>query len=151
MRRPRRARPGDGTAWLVVDRLHGDYLCDWYASTNDGHLVEHARVASASDAVAWGRLRTTRVRIRTADGCTSWAGTAPRPEGFTHTWTDSTVASVAPRASDTGRPVPEQAGEPGHANPPRAGDHTIPSPRGREMAGGGPRGASCPNVRVSAQ
>ncbi len=43
----RRKRHGDGTAWLVADRLEGDYLCYWYAGTGDGHLVESARVASA--------------------------------------------------------------------------------------------------------
>ena len=133
MSQRRRARAGDGTAWLVVDRLSGDYFCYWYASPNDGQLVEHARVASASVAVAWGRLRTTRVRIRTAEGCTSWAGTAPRPEGFTHTWTDSEVTSVARHASDTGSATPERAGEPGEP-----GHQPIPSPRAREMAGVGP-------------
>ena len=70
MRRHRKPQQGDGTAWVVVDRLNGDYLCHWYASSNDGHLVEHARVASASDAVAWGRLRKSRARIRTADART---------------------------------------------------------------------------------
>jgi cytidine deaminase len=87
----RRARSGDGTAWLVVDSVNGDYLCYWYAGPGGGELMEHVRVANASDAVAWGRLRTSRVRIRTPDKCTSWAGTAPRPPGFNHTWVDRDV------------------------------------------------------------
>jgi hypothetical protein len=85
-------RYGDGTAWLVVDRQLGDYGCSWYAGANDDHLVEHGRAATAAEAVAWGRLRTTRVRIRAADSCTYWAGSAPRPAGFTHTWTDAIPA-----------------------------------------------------------
>jgi hypothetical protein len=86
MRRLAKLRHGDGTAWLVVGRPSGDYLCYWYTGTNDGHLVEHKRVATAADAVAWGRLRTSRVRIRTPDARTYWAGTAPRPATFTSTW-----------------------------------------------------------------
>jgi cytidine deaminase len=82
----RRTRTGDGTAWLVVDSVNGEYMCYWYAGPGDGQLMERARVADASDAVAWGRLRTSRVRIRTPDHCTSWAGTAPTPQGFNHTW-----------------------------------------------------------------
>jgi hypothetical protein len=45
-------------------------------------------VASAADAVAWGRLRSPSVRIRTGDSRTYWAGTAARPGGFDHTWTE---------------------------------------------------------------
>ena len=95
MSRPRK-RHGDGTAWLVADRLKGDYLCYWYVGTGDRHLVESARVAGAPAAVAWGRLRTSRVRILTADGCSQWAGTANRPAGFTTTWTDSDATAAAP-------------------------------------------------------
>jgi cytidine deaminase len=90
--RRRRARTGDGTAWLVVDQVNGEYLCYWYAGPSGSELMEHARVANASDAVAWGRLRTSRVRIRTPDNSTSWAGTAPRPQGFNHTWADRDTA-----------------------------------------------------------
>lgn len=79
---------GDGTACLVVDRSNGGQLCYCYDGTNDGHPVERARVAGAADAVAWGRLRSPSVRIRTGDSRTYWAGTAPRPGGFDHTWTD---------------------------------------------------------------
>jgi hypothetical protein len=78
----RRGRHGDGTAWLVAGRRTGDYLCYWYVGTGDAHLVESGRVANASDAVGWGRLRTPRVRIRTAEGRIEWAGTADRPQGF---------------------------------------------------------------------
>jgi hypothetical protein len=91
--RRRRARTGDGTAWLVADRVKGDYLCYWYAGPGGGELMDQARVANASDAVAWGRLHTSRVRIRTPNNCTSWAGTAPRPQGFNHTWTHPDTAS----------------------------------------------------------
>ncbi len=40
----RRARSGDGTAWLVVDSVSGDYLCYWYAGPGGGELMEHVRV-----------------------------------------------------------------------------------------------------------
>jgi hypothetical protein len=83
MRRHRQPRPGQGTAWLVVDRSKGDYLCYWYTGTGDAQLVDHARAASADEAVAWGLERTPRVRIRTAEDRTCWVGTAPAPEGFT--------------------------------------------------------------------
>jgi hypothetical protein len=132
----RTARHGDGTVWLVADRLIGDYLCYWYAGTNDGHLVDCTRLATASDAVAWGRLRTSRVRIRTADACTRWAGTAPRPAGFNHTWTDPDPTTV---------PQPSSVHVAGPASPPRPTNRTIevvpahppgttsrPSPRTRE-------------------
>jgi hypothetical protein len=86
VRRHRKPRPGDGTAWLVADVEHGDYLCYWYTGRKDGRLVEHARAATATGAVAWGRLRTNRVRIRPFDACTYWAGSAAKPEGLNHTW-----------------------------------------------------------------
>jgi len=82
----RTPRRGDGTAWLVADRARGDYLCYWYVGPNDQRVGERARVASAEEAVAWGQERTTRVRIRTDDGDSYWAGSAPRPEGFGRTW-----------------------------------------------------------------
>jgi hypothetical protein len=93
MRRHRQPRHGEGTAWLVVDRITGDYLCYWYTGTGDGHLVEQARAASAEEAVAWGRQRTPLVRIRTTDAATLWAGTGPRPEGFARSWTQDDPAN----------------------------------------------------------
>jgi hypothetical protein len=93
-RHQRRPRHGDGTAWLVADRAHGDFLCYWYVGRTGDHLGEQARAASAGDAVAWGRARTTRVRIRTVDGCSQWAGSAPRPEGFSSSWDPSTASVV---------------------------------------------------------
>ena len=94
MSRHRRWRHGEGTAWLVADRVHGDYLCYWYAGTNDGHLVEQARAATPAEAVAWGRLRTPRVRIRTGEARTYWAGTGPRPATFAATWTDPVAVGI---------------------------------------------------------
>ena len=85
-RRRRRPRHGDGTAWLVADRAHGDFICYWYVGRAGDHLGEQSRTATAEDAVAWGRARTTRVRIRTVDGCSQWAGAARRPDGFSSTW-----------------------------------------------------------------
>jgi hypothetical protein len=78
--------PGAGTAWLVADRRDGSYTCYLYSGPLDGRLDGHTRVANATDAVAWGRARTTRVRIRDVDGRSAWAGTGPRPDGITHTW-----------------------------------------------------------------
>lgn len=109
----RRKRHGDGTVWLVAHRPEGDYLCYWYVGTGDGHLAESARVANAPAAVAWGRLRTPRVRLSTGDGCSQWAGTADRPAGFTTTWmgSDTTVAARPSGIVDIGPPKPDRAGE----------------------------------------
>jgi hypothetical protein len=103
MRQHRRPGHGDGTAWLVADRAEGDDICYWYAGTGDAHLVEHARAASAEEAIDWGRDRTPRVRIRTADARSYWAGTAPRPEGFARTWdpTDEHDRRSPPQAPAT--------------------------------------------------
>ena len=79
-------RRGEGTAWLVADRARGDFACYWYVGRAGDHLGEQARAATAEDAVEWGRARTTSVRIRTLDGHSQWAGSAPRPEGQSGTW-----------------------------------------------------------------
>ena len=86
MTRPGSPKHGNGTAWLVADLARGDYVCHWYTGPNDERLVEQARATTAADAVAWGRVRSTRVRIRTADAATYWAGTAPKPAGFRDSW-----------------------------------------------------------------
>jgi hypothetical protein len=128
---------GDGTAWLVADRLEGDYLCYWYVGTGDDHLVESERVASASAAVTWGRVRTPRVRIRTAAGCTYWAGTANRPEGFTQTWTDrdATVAAPPSWMGDTAPPdAPRPDQRQGDTTPSRTAASAL---KAREMAASG--------------
>ena len=88
MRRHREPRDGEGTAWLGADATKDDYLCFGYVGPNDARLAEQARLPTEALAVAWGRARTTRVRIRTGEGRTYWAGTARRPEGFTLTWSD---------------------------------------------------------------
>jgi hypothetical protein len=89
-------RHGDGTAWLVADRARGDFVCYLYVGPAGDHLGEQSRQATAEEAVAWGRARTTRVRIRTVDGCSQWAGAASRPEGLFQTWR-SPSAQVAAR------------------------------------------------------
>jgi hypothetical protein len=89
MRRHPRPQPDAGTASLVIDRLTGTFHCYWYDGLNDDRLREHARVANATDAVAWGRRRTSHVRIRTGDARSYWAGTGLRPAGFTNTWSGS--------------------------------------------------------------
>jgi hypothetical protein len=92
-RHQRNPRHGDGTTWLVADRARGDFVCYWYVGRAGDHLGEQARAATAEEAVAWGRARTARVRIRTVDGCSQWAGAASRPEGLSHTWTPPPEAS----------------------------------------------------------
>jgi len=82
----RRLRDAEGSAWLVADRAHGGFVCYWYTGRAGDHLGEQTRVANAEEAVAWGRARSSRVRIRTAEGSGQWAGAAPRPEGMSHTW-----------------------------------------------------------------
>ena len=68
MRNRRTANRGEGTAWLVADRSNESVRCYWYAGASGGQLVEEADALSASAAVAWGLIRTPRVRIRTRDG-----------------------------------------------------------------------------------
>ena len=58
------------------------YGCYWYGGRSDGILWEHSWEASAAAAVSWGRARTGRVRLRAADGRTTWEGTAAPPEGI---------------------------------------------------------------------
>jgi hypothetical protein len=95
VRRNRQVSRGKGTAWLVADRLQDDYLCYWYVGREGDHLAEWARQSTTAQALAWGRLRTSRVRIRTAEARTYWAGTAPRPEGFVYSWPEPAPAGVA--------------------------------------------------------
>jgi len=102
-RHQRRPRHGDGTAWLVADRARGDFDCYWYVGRAGDHLGAQARAATSEDAVAWGRARTSRVRIRTVDGRSEWAGAAPRPEGVSNTWTTPTARQLA--ASRVADPV----------------------------------------------
>ena len=82
-----KARTGDGAAWLVSDRAEpAGFHCYWYTGRAEDHLAEHEHVVGETDAVAWGRARTPRVRIRTADTHSAWAGSAPRPAGIDLTW-----------------------------------------------------------------
>jgi hypothetical protein len=88
----RAPRNRDGTAWLVANRDRGDFACYWYVGRAGDHLREQGRAATAEDAVAWGRSRTANVRIRTVDGHSQWAGSAPRPDGMSATWTPVAAA-----------------------------------------------------------
>lgn len=79
---------GQGSAWLIFD-AGGDlyrYQCYWFGGSCDDHLLEHARVRTATDAVTWARARTPRARIRLPDHRTYWAGTGQQPPGFAGTW-----------------------------------------------------------------
>jgi hypothetical protein len=91
MRKRHATRRGEGTVWLVADRLSNIVHCYWYAGASGGQLVEQASAASAGDAVTWGRDRTPRVRIRTREGETEWAGTAPRPDTFAASWSSDSA------------------------------------------------------------
>jgi hypothetical protein len=126
-----RPHRGDGTAWLVIDRSRGDYLCYWYAGTGDDRLLEQARAADASAAVAWGRLRTPRVRIRAGDSCTYWAGTAPRPEAFIRTWPE-------PRPRSPGSPAAAATPSTPRDGPVRAREERETAGRGYALAGDSP-------------
>lgn len=94
----RASRNGDGTAWLVADRDRGDFACYRYVGRAGDHLREQGRAATAEDAVAWGRNRTASVRIRTVDGHSQWAGSAPRPEGLFATWSPAAASEQSPIA-----------------------------------------------------
>jgi hypothetical protein len=86
MRKRREGRIGEGTAWLITDRASSNVDCYWYSGVSGGQLVEQSSAASEVDAVAWGRVRTPRVRIRTQAGETQWAGTEPRPDTYAASW-----------------------------------------------------------------
>ena len=94
MRRHRAPRHGDGTAWLVADRARGDFSCGWYVGPTGDRLAERGRAGTAAEAVAWGRVRTTRVRIRTGDGRRTGPAQHPRPDGFTQPWSDESATEV---------------------------------------------------------
>ncbi|HSS10516.1 MAG TPA: hypothetical protein VLL25_11560 [Acidimicrobiales bacterium] len=142
--RYRKPRHGEGTAWLVADPDQGDYLCYWYAGPSDGLLVGQARAATATEAVAWGRLRTPRVRIRTTDACAYWAGTAPRPEGFSNSWSDPD-GMIAPSSPGD----PPQSGEPvvervdGRAKQHQQTKEPIHTDPQSQVVGAGTGGSSC--------
>jgi hypothetical protein len=76
------------------------------------------------------------VRIRTAGGCTQWAGTAKRPEGFIQIWTDNDAAVAAPPSwtGDTAPPHPNRASDTANTIASRT---AVPSLKEREMADSG--------------
>jgi hypothetical protein len=90
-----------GIAQLVFDKDAGVYHCYWLAGRSDDHLVEHAQVATAAEAVAWAAARTPRARIRLPDHRTYWAGTGPNPGGFAGIW-----QAAPPTTSSTPYPQP---------------------------------------------
>ena len=142
MRRLRRPRYGDGTVWLVVDQDKGDFLCYWYSGSGGDHLVDQAREPSAEEAIAWGHQRTPRVRIRTADARTYWAGTAPPPEGFAHRWSRTVGLNIlsAPR-TEAGTPLAGSGDDPAGplpANPLPARDEQTRPPGWPGLVGVGP-------------
>ena len=77
---------------MVADRADGSYHCYWYIGAGNDRLAEHARVETAAAGVAWGRARSPRVRIRTPDALTYWAGTDPVPDGYWQAWTGEAEA-----------------------------------------------------------
>jgi hypothetical protein len=79
---------GTGIVSLEADVLRGDYLCQWYGGADDDVLAERGRAGSARTAVRWALARSPRVQILTGAGDLLWAGTAPRPDEISGTWTD---------------------------------------------------------------
>ena len=90
-----------GVAQLVFDKNADVYHCYWLAGRSADHLVEHAQVVTAADAVAWAAARTPRARIRLPDHRTYWAGTGPNPGGFAGVW-----QPAAPTTRSTPHPQP---------------------------------------------
>ena len=112
----RRARRDRGTVWLVADRLRGDYACYRYVGRNGDHLAESARQDTTAHALEWGRARAGRVRIRTTEARTYWAGTAPRPDGLSYSWPEPAADLSARAAPSVDGLVPKvPAGEGGDA------------------------------------
>ena len=102
MTRPRQA--GKGQAWLIFhagEELF-NYQCYWMGGHCDDHLIEHGQAVTDIDAVAWAAARTPRARIRLPDHVTYWAGSAPRPNGFSRSW-------QPPSATARRAPVPAPA------------------------------------------
>ena len=99
---------------LVADRSNDAFQCYWYTGPHDIQLMEHASAATARDAVTWGRARTPRVRIRTRDARSQWAGIEPRPATFTVDWDDADLAGTAvatsPRTAVSCAPLLEKIG-----------------------------------------
>jgi len=79
---------GRGTVFVHPDMAGGERVWTgyWERSLHTGEpagiLEEAPTWARADDAVAWGRLRTTRVVVVDADGATFWAGTGNGPAGM---------------------------------------------------------------------
>jgi hypothetical protein len=95
MTRDRGPYRANGTVWLVADKTTDTFNCYWYGP-GDG-LAEQARSATEVSAVAWGRARSDRVRLRAVNHRTYWAGSAARPAGITYTWQPPTTTDrVAP-------------------------------------------------------
>jgi hypothetical protein len=99
---PRRPGHCDGMAWPVADHSRGDFAGYWYVGRAGHHLGEQARAATGEDAVAWGRARTTSVRIRTLDGCSS--GPARRHDPKDH----ATPAARPRRSTEAAALSPER-------------------------------------------
>jgi hypothetical protein len=96
----RTARRGEGTAWLVADGSNDDFLCYWYFGAGGGRLADQARVTSERGAVAWGRERSTRVRLRSTNGRTYWAGSDDKPDAIAHIWQDQNSTGATGPAED---------------------------------------------------
>jgi cytidine deaminase len=79
---------GRGTVFVHPDVVAGQRVWTGYWERSSGGdpgepagiLEEAPTWPRAEDAVAWGRLRTSRVVVVDATGGTAWAGTGPGPE-----------------------------------------------------------------------
>lgn len=88
-----RRPPARGLVCLVRDEHSGQFDCYWYRGRQEDHLVEQASCEDQSSAIAWGRARSGRVRVRDHRQ-TAWAGSDSVDDGQTLTWNSSSQMNV---------------------------------------------------------
>jgi len=77
---------GQGIVSLIYDASRHVYSCYWFIGASEDGLIDHCVAPDAAAAVEWARIRSGRVRIRTPDRRTYWAGADPAPGGFAGIW-----------------------------------------------------------------
>jgi cytidine deaminase len=83
---------GHGAVFVHRDVIDGQPVWTGYweraahADEASGILQEAPNWPDPADAVAWGRVRTSRVIVVEADGAMSWAGVGPAPAEVAREW-----------------------------------------------------------------
>jgi cytidine deaminase len=87
---------GRGTVFVHPDLHGGETVWTGYwersggspaeSDTEKGVLEEGPNFPTATEAVAWGQVRTPRIVVVDADGGLTWAGEGEPPEGIPSRW-----------------------------------------------------------------